>query len=112
MIILQVNYSYSGMSRAEWNTRYTDATAEKFLAVQGLQWKIWLDDLAAPNVGGIYLFDTMDNAQAYLDGPIVARLKGSVPEGSVQFRLSNVRDRMTSITHGPVPGLALAEAAE
>ena len=112
MVILQVNYSYSGMSRAEWEQRYTDATAQKFLAVDGLVWKIWLDDRAAPNVGGIYLFETMANAQAYLDGPIVARLKAGVPEGSVQFRLSDVRERMTAITNGPVPGLALAAAAE
>jgi hypothetical protein len=108
MVILQVNYTYTGISRATWETRYTDETATKFLAVDGLAWKIWLDAPDEPRVGGIYLFETMAQAQAYLDGPIVARLKGNPAIENLETRLFNVRERMTAITNGPVPGLALA----
>lgn len=112
MVILQVNYTYTGMSRAEWETRYTDEVATKFLSVDGLAWKIWLDAPTEPRVGGIYLFETIEQAQAYLDGPIVARLKSNPAIENLETRLFNVRDRMTAITNGPVPGLSLAAAAE
>jgi len=108
MVILQVNYSYKGISRADWEKRYTDAVAQKFLAVDGLAWKIWLDAPDEPRVGGIYMFETMEAAQAYLDGPIVAAIKANPAVENLETRLFNVRDRMTAITNGPVPGLALA----
>lgn len=108
MVILQVNYRYTGMTRAEWEQRYSDEVATKFLSVDGLAWKIWLDAPDEPVVGGIYLFETMAQAQAYLDGPIVARLKSNPAVADLSTRLFNVRERMTAITRGPVPGLALA----
>ncbi len=106
MVILQVNYTYKGISRADWDKRYSDAVATKFLGVDGLAWKIWLDAPDAPMTGGIYMFESMDQAQAYLDGPIVAGLKSNPAIENLETRLFNVRDRMTAITNGPVPGLA------
>ena len=50
----------------------------------------------------------MEAAQAYLDGPIVAAIKANPAVENLETRLFNVRDRMTAITNGPVPGLALA----
>ena len=112
MVILQVNYTYTGISRADWEKRYSDEVATKFLSVDGLAWKIWLDAPDEPRVGGIYLFETMAQAQAYLDGPIVARLKSNTAIENLETRLFNVRERMSAITNAPVPGLALAKAAE
>jgi hypothetical protein len=108
MVILQINYRVSGIERAEWEKRYTDATAEKFLKVDGLLWKIWLDAPDELRPGGIYLFASRAQAQAYLDGPIVAAMKANPAVADLTFRLSDVRERMTAITHGPVPGLAMA----
>ena len=108
MVILQVNYCYKGIARAEWEKRYSDEVATKFLGVDGLAWKIWLDAPDEPRVGGIYLFESMALAQAYLDGPIVARLKSNPAIENLETRLFNVRERMTAITNGPVPNLPLA----
>ncbi len=110
MVILQVNYRFQNMTRAQWEARYTDAVAEKFLAVGGLQWKVWLDG-ADNNVGGIYLFDSMANAQAYLAGPIVAGMRANPNVTDLTTVLSDVRDRMSAITHAPVPGLAVGKMA-
>ena len=112
MVILQVNYTYAGISRADWEKRYSDEVATKFLSVDGLAWKVWLDAPDEPRVGGIYLFESMAQARAYLDGPIVARLKSNPAVENLETRLFNVRERMTAITNGPVPGLSLANAAE
>lgn len=113
MVILQINYCYRNMTRAQWEQRYTDETAQKFLAVDGLQWKIWLDSPDEPRVGGIYLFATRAQAEAYLSGPIVARMRANPDVEHLETRIFDVRDRMSAITHAPVPGLApVGQAAE
>lgn len=107
MVIVQINYR-PDMSKAEWERRYTDETAAKFLKVQGLQWKVWLDAADRHEVGGIYLFEDAASAQSYVDGPIVAGMKSNPRVKDLQIKLFDVRERMTAITRGPVPGLALA----
>ena len=112
MVVLQINYRFQNVTAEEWAKRYTDATGQKFLSVTGLQWKIWLDG-EANNVGGLYLFDTRANAEAYLAGPIVAAMKANPNVADLRFTLSDVRERMSAITNAPVPGLApVQQAAE
>jgi hypothetical protein len=112
MVVLQINYRFQNVSAEEWARRYTDATGEKFLSVDGLVWKIWLDGEGS-NVGGIYLFASRAQAEAYLAGPIVAAMKANPNVADLRFTLSDVRERMSAITHAPVPGLApVARAAE
>ena len=108
MVIVQINYTRPDMPKAEWEARYTDDRARQFLAVPGLQWKIWLDGEAERRAGGIYLFDSRASAEAYVNGPIVARMKANPDITDLQIRIFDVRDRMTAITRGPVPGLAMA----
>lgn len=108
MVIVQVNYTRPDMPKAEWEARYTDDRARQFLAVPGLQWKIWLDGEDERRAGGIYLFDTRAAAEAYVAGPIVARMKANPDITDLQIRIFDVRERMTAITNGPVPGLAMA----
>lgn len=108
MVIVQINYTRPDMPKADWEARYTDDRARQFLAVPGLQWKIWLDGEAERRAGGIYLFDTRAHAEAYMNGPIVARMKANPDITDLQIRIFDVRDRMTAITRGPVPGLAMA----
>ena len=52
------------------------------------------------------------NAQAYADGPIVARMKANTALANLQIRLFDVRARQSEITHAPGPGLASRMAAE
>ncbi|MBB5690338.1 YdhR family protein [Roseomonas alkaliterrae] len=108
MVIVQINYTRPDMPKAEWEARYTPERARQFLAVPGLQWKIWLDGEAERRAGGIYLFDSRASAEAYVNGPIVARMKANPDITDLQIRIFDVRDRMTAITRGPVPGLAMA----
>jgi hypothetical protein len=107
MVIVQINYR-PDVPRAEWEKRYTDETAARFLKVEGLQWKVWLDASDRQEVGGIYLFADAASAQAYLDGPIVAGMQANPLVKDLQIKMFDVRERMTAITNGPIPGLALA----
>jgi len=112
MYILQINYRFQNVTAEEWARRYTDATGQKFLSVDGLVWKIWLDGEGS-HVGGIYLFASRAQAEAYLAGPIVAAMKANPNVADLRFTLSDVRERMSAITHAPVPGLApVQQAAE
>jgi hypothetical protein len=108
MMIVQVNYTRPEMPKAEWEARYTDDRARQFLAVPGLQWKIWLDGDDERRAGGIYLFADRAAAEAYVNGPIVARMKANPEIADLQIRIFDVRERMSAITNAPVPGLALA----
>ncbi len=108
MVIVQINYRRPDMPKAEWEAGYTDARATQFLAVPGLQWKIWLDGDAERRAGGIYLFEDRAAAEAYVNGPIVARLKANQALSEVDIRIFDVRERMSAITRAPVPGLAQA----
>ncbi|GGJ09126.1 YdhR family protein [Neoroseomonas lacus] len=108
MMIVQVNYTRPEMAKAEWEARYTDDRARQFLAVPGLQWKIWLDGEEERRAGGIYLFADRAAAEAYVNGPIVARMKANPDITDLQIRIFDVRERMSAITNAPVPGLAMA----
>ena len=108
MMIVQVNYTRPEMAKAEWEARYTDDRAKQFLAVPGLQWKIWLDGEEERRAGGIYLFADRAAAEAYVNGPIVARMKANPDITDLQIRIFDVRQNMSEITRAPVPGLTAA----
>ena len=108
MVIVQINYCYQNITRAEREPRYTDALAAKFLNVEGLNWKIWLDAPDEPRVGGIYLFDDRAAADAYLAGPIVTSLRSNPEVFNLECRVFDVRDRMSEITRAPIGQRAAA----
>ena len=108
MVIVQINYRRPDMPKSEWEKRYTDELGRKFLDVAGLQWKIWIDGDAEKLSGGIYLFADRKAAEDYVNGPIVASIKANKALSDLQIRIFDVRERMSAITHAPVPGLKLA----
>src|SRR5271169_4009801 len=108
MVIVQINYRRPEMPQAEWDSRYTPERATPFLAVPGLQWKIWLDGSDERRAGGIYLFADRDAAEAYVNGPIVARMRANPDVGELDIRVFDVRQNMSEITRTPLPSLARA----
>jgi len=110
-VIVQINYRHPEMPRAEWEARYTDDRAGQFLDVGGLRWKIWLDGAEERRAGGLYLFEGRAAAEAYVNGPIVARMKGNREVGELEIRIFEVRQRMSEITRAPLP-IRSAAAAE
>jgi hypothetical protein len=103
MVIVQINYRRPDMPKSEWDGRYSDETAAPFVNLPGLQWKIWLDDPSDAQLsGGIYLFADRKTAQAYVDGPIVARMKANTALRDLQIRVFDVRRNMSDITRAPM----------
>jgi hypothetical protein len=95
--ILQINYKLNG-PRAEYeseNLPYAQPIAD----IPGLRWKIWIINDAQSEAGGIYLFDDDRAVQAFLDGPIVAEMKG---DPTLSIKAFDVIAELTTITCGPV----------
>lgn len=95
--ILQINYKIN-RPRAEYereNLPYARPIADR----PGLRWKVWIIKEAQGEAGGIYLFDDDAALQAFLDGPIIAEMKG---DPTLSIKPFDVIAELTTITRGPV----------
>ena len=70
--------------------------------MRGLKWKIWVDEPIQKLSGGIYLFDTRADADAYLQGPIVTRMKENLNLADLSLRVFDIRERVSKLTRAPM----------
>ena len=68
--------------------------------VPGLLWKVWILDEERGRGGGVYLFADRVAATAYLEGPIVSRLRENPAVADVEVSLFDVLDGPSVITRG------------
>src|SRR5215470_14253132 len=97
-MILQINFNLN-VPVAEYQ-KMADSVAHAFLDVPGLRWKIWLLSPAAQEAGGIYLFDSQASLNAYLNGPLVAQLKGLTSVRNISMKQFEVMPEATALTIG------------
>ncbi len=95
--ILQINYKFKG-PRSEYE-RENLPYAQPIANIPGLRWKVWIINEAQSEAGGIYLFDTDAAMQAFLDGPIIAEMKG---DPTLSIKAFDVIAELTAITRGPM----------
>jgi Putative mono-oxygenase ydhR len=86
-----------------------DHVAAAIASVPGLLWKVWILDEERGRGGGVYLFLDRGAATAYLEGPIVARLRGNPAIASVEVRLFDVLEGPSVITRGLPPSAETPE---
>ena len=96
--ILQINYKLNG-PRAEYE-RENLPYAQPIADIPGLRWKVWIINEAQNEAGGIYLFDDDAASQSFVDGPIIAEMKG---DPTLSIKPFDVMAELTAITRGPVP---------
>jgi hypothetical protein len=106
-MILQINFILN-MPVAEYQ-KMADSIAHAFLDVPGLRWKMWLLNPAAQEAGGIYLFDSQASLDAYLNGPLVAQLKGLTSIRNVSIKQFDVMPELTALTRGPLQAALTSE---
>jgi hypothetical protein len=102
MIILQVNFERSAASVPEWTERYSETVAAPFIDMPGLKWKIWMQEPESQLAGGTYLFETRADVDAYLQGPIVARMKANPDLKDLTFRVYEVLEYVSKLTRAPI----------
>ena len=95
--ILQIIYRLNG-PRAEYE-RENLPYAQPIADIAGLRWKVWIINEAQSEAGGIYLFDDDAAVKAFMDGPIIAEMKG---DPTLSIKPFDVIADLTTITRGPV----------
>jgi len=95
-MILLINFNLN-VPVAEYQ-KMTDSVAHAFLDVPGLKWKIWVVNPAAQEGGGIYLFDSQASLDAYLNGPLVAKLRELTSIGNISIKQFEVMPEATALT--------------
>ena len=101
MVIVTINYEYED-DPVERAKTYTPERAEGFVNLPGLDWKIWLDAAEDKRTGGIYHFEDRASADAYVNGPIVDRMRTNKALKNLQVRTFNTREEMSRITRAPI----------
>jgi hypothetical protein len=84
--------------------------AHAFLDVPGLRWKIWLLNPTAQEAGGIYLFDSQASLDAYVNGPLVERLRALPSIRDISMKQFEVMPEVTALTRGPFGAALTSEA--
>ncbi len=107
-MILQINFNLDA-AVAEYQ-KMVDSVAHAFAGVPGLRWKIWLLNPAAQEAGGIYLFDSQASLDAYLNGPLVAQLRGLTFIRNISIKQFEVMPEATALTRGPFEAALSSDA--
>ncbi|MEH7226343.1 monooxygenase [Bacillus sp. JJ1566] len=97
--VLQVDFKMDGPFGEEMATAFTDL-AKSINEEPGFIWKIWTENPEAKEAGGIYLFETKDSAEKYLD--MHTKRLGGFGINDVNGKIFAINSKLTEITKGPV----------
>ena len=102
MKLLQVNYRRERGQQDHEQAEHLLGAAEMISGLPGLQWKIWIYDDSQAAAGGIYLFDTEEQARAWGDETLPGALGGMAGISDIEARYFDVDERLSAITRGPL----------
>lgn len=98
-VVLQMDFEMDGPFGDEMAEAFA-GLAESINEEDGFLWKIWTEDPEAQEAGGIYVFETKEAAQKYLEKHS-ARLE-SFGITDVRSKIYYINEKLTAITRGPV----------
>ncbi|WP_102349190.1 monooxygenase [Bacillus sp. Marseille-P3661] len=97
--VLQVDFKMDGPFGEEMANAFSDL-ANSINEELGLIWKIWTENKNANEAGGIYLFETKENAENY-SAMHTERLK-SFGIQDIRAKIFKVNEPLTLINNGPI----------
>lgn len=100
-VLLQVDFPYSGPFGAEMAAAMA-GLAQSIAAEPGFLWKIWTESSERNEAGGIYMFATKADAEAYIVMH-TKRLAGFGITG-VRAKIFEVNEELSKIDKGPLGG--------
>jgi hypothetical protein len=98
-VLLQIDFPNTGPFAEEMTQAFT-SLAESINQETGLIWKIWTENNDAQEAGGVYLFDSMENAKRYLVMHS-ARLE-SFGITNIRSKIFQVNTDLSKINHAPL----------
>lgn len=99
-ILVQVNFPYAG----PWGDEMSEQMAGLAASINeepGFLAKYWIENQAAGESGGIYLFETLEDAEAYV-AMHTERLAGFGITG-LTARYFDVNEPLSTLNHAPLP---------
>ncbi len=97
--LLQLHFDFHGPFGTEMSRQLIEL-AESINHEPGFIWKIWTENEASREAGGIYMFQDEDTALAYVKKHS-ARLK-QFGVDDVKFKIFDVNEPLTILNHGKV----------
>ena len=98
--ILQINYKINS-SHADFTALVTPM-AEPIASSPGLLWKIWLINEAEHEAGGIYLFESREAAQGFVDAPAVKAFAAHPMISALNAKFFEPDEVLSKVTRGPL----------
>lgn len=98
--ILQINLRFN--VSAEDLAKEFESAAVPIAKVPGLKWKIFCMKKERNEAGGIYLFEDEDSLKAYIESPIMARMKALDAFSEITLKEFDCVEESSAITRGPV----------
>lgn len=96
--LLQVDFPMNGPFGDEMTAEFT-GLAQSITEEEGFIWKIWTESPETKESGGIYLFETKETAEKYLDMH-TKRLAGFGITG-VNAKIFAINSKLSEITKAP-----------
>jgi hypothetical protein len=97
--LLQMDFPFSG----PYGDEMAEALRELALSINdepGFMWKIWTENRAQNSAGGIYVFETEEDARAYL-GKHRARLEELGVSG-INAQIFDINPTLSRLNHAPL----------
>ncbi len=97
--VLQFDFPYEG----PWGEEMASAMADLARSIArepGLRWKLWIENRETGEAGGIYLFEDLPSAEAYL--AMHTRRLGSLGIPRVNSRIYAVNEALSRSCRAPV----------
>jgi len=98
MTHVQIDFAFNG-TPTEYG-QVAEHVAPAIAAVPGLISKLWISNGESRRAGGAYLFSDRAAATAYLEGPIIARLRSNPAVTDISVRLFDVIPGPSQTTRG------------
>ena len=83
------------------------AVAPKFSEIPGCSWKIWLINEDQKEAGGVYLFESAEELEQFLKGPLFASVANNPSFSNLQTSIFGVNEAASEITGAPLMKMAV-----
>jgi len=97
--VLQVDFNMNGPFGDEMAAAFSDL-AKSINEEEGFIWKIWTESPETNEAGGIYIFETKETAETYMD--IHAKRLAGFGITDVNAKIFAINSKLTEMTKGPI----------
>ena len=99
MHIQVINFKLSGIASSEYEAACDDI-AQEFSELPGLISKHWLSNPESNTYGGVYIWESREDMEVYLESDLFAGVKDNPAFVDVESRDYGVIEGLTRITRG------------